>query len=106
LNDCYEQFDTDIYRNKDYNTHNQFFNFWLNAGLLAVVAFLLMLLVPMIQAYSDKQHLYFLFLVFFAICCLTENLLSRQVGVEFYALFNSLLAFNRLRIAPPEPDAL
>lgn len=95
LNNCYNsKFDSDKLSGKNYNTHNEYFNMWIGCGLVGIILFLLMLWLPLKLAMDANQKLFILFILLFALSCLTENILSRQHGVVFYAFFNSLLFFN------------
>jgi O-antigen ligase len=104
LDYCYGFYNTNAYEGKSYNTHNEFFNHWLSLGLPGILIFLAGLLIPGIYAWREKRIIYFSFLVFFYVCCLTENLLSRQMGVVFFAVFNSLLAFCPYPDSPEDAD--
>lgn len=100
LNYCYSAYPAKVYDNKNYNTHNEFLNSWLSLGIAGFIAFIMTLIFPLFYALKQKDYLYAGFLVFFFICCMTENLLSRQMGVVFYALFNSLFAFRLFNEQP------
>ncbi|MBT8195752.1 MAG: hypothetical protein KJO64_04960, partial [Bacteroidia bacterium] len=58
--------------------------------------FLMMLFLPLKMALRADEKLYVLFLILFMVSCLTENVLSRQHGMVFYAILNSMLFFNRV----------
>lgn len=94
LNACYSKFPTDIYDSKNYNTHNEFMNSWLSLGLPGFLLFTGGLIISIILAVRRKQRNYLSFLILFYGCCLTENLLSRQMGIVFFALFNTIWALG------------
>ncbi len=94
---CYSLYPTDVYEGRSYNTHNEFLNHWLCLGVAGFLLFCAGLAIPLRMAWRSGQALYLVFLLLFFGCCMTENLLSRQMGVVFYALFNSLFAFAQVR---------
>jgi O-antigen ligase len=93
LNRCYDSYPAYIYKVKKFNTHNEFLNVWLSLGITGFILFLASLAFPFVFAIREHHIVYACFLIFFCICCLTENNLSRQMGVVFFTLFNSLFAF-------------
>ncbi|NNM15358.1 MAG: O-antigen ligase family protein, partial [Bacteroidia bacterium] len=81
LNECYEStFNSDKLREKNFNTHNEYFNIWLGCGIIGFALFLMMLFLPLKMALRADEKLYVLFLILFMVSCLTENVLSRQHG--------------------------
>jgi len=80
-----------------FNTHNEYLNQWLSFGLAGIVIFLLIFTVQAIQAIRQRNHLYVALLLILSITFSTENVLSMQDGVVFYAFFASLFFFNGLR---------
>ena len=77
-----------------YNSHNQYFQVMLSAGILALVFLLLSILIPLYVAFKQKNYLWFSNTALIAICFLTENIIGRHDGVIFYGLFNAILAFS------------
>ncbi len=76
--------------NKDFNEHNQYLNVLLNSGLIGFIIFLALLIYPMYKAIKVKNALYIAFVVLIMISFLSENYLSRQIGVVFFAYFHTL----------------
>ena len=93
MNTCFEQFDTTVFNTGNYNTHNQYVDLWLSLGITGFLALFLIYWVPFSSALKAGSDLYLVFIIFFSICCLTENVLARQWGVEFFAFFNALFFF-------------
>lgn len=94
LDNCFAQYDNDIFFNGEYNAHNQYLHTWLAGGIIALILFLSywlwMLWLGLIQV--DKRLLFFL--IFFLLVSLTENYFSRQFGMMFcsfmlFALWNN-----------------
>lgn len=77
-----------------YNTHNQYIHFWICFGVLGLVLFLLILFVHYRKAVKLNSALYISLLILLTICFFTENVLARQYGVIFYALFTSVFFFS------------
>lgn len=73
------------------NIHNQFLDYLLRFGVVGIVIFLSVLGVALYKAIKTKNYIYFCFTIIIIGCCMTENILSRQWGIIFYAYFNYLL---------------
>ncbi len=79
---------------KEFNTHNQYLEIYLSAGIIPLIIFVFSLVISMTFALRKKEYKYFSFLLLISFSLLSENLLSRQAGVIFFAFFNSFFAFN------------
>lgn len=73
-----------------YNTHNELLNQWLCFGILGITYFFGLLFFHARKAIRQKNYLYISFIIIFFISCLTENVLSRQQGIIFFALISSV----------------
>src|SRR5690606_21519780 len=94
LNQCYEQFSSDVYAKQDYNTHNQYLEYWISMGILAPIV-LIVLLYKLSQVnLQHKDYLAVSATILFAICFLTENVLSRHSGVILFSLFIGLYGYR------------
>lgn len=93
LQDCYKVRNEWIYQSK-MNAHNQFIEEILHNGMVGFILFAGSIFLAFIVAFKRKDFLYLSFLLVFTLCCLTESVLGRQIGIIFYAFFNSLLLFN------------
>lgn len=97
LNKQYEKmgFDAAAKSKKNtYDTHNQYLQTWLDVGVVGFLLLISFFLLAGYQAYRSNNELYFMFLALMALCFFTENLLSNQKGIVFFAFFNSLLYFS------------
>lgn len=94
LNDCYDTISPEVYHGKNYNTHNQFFDYWIGLGLAGPAALLLVFGYFIISCYRSKNFLGVSVAILFFIAMLTENLLTRQNGVVVFCLFIGLLFTN------------
>lgn len=90
LNNCYKETIENVSKNRYYlvtkfNTHNQFFDFFLQGG---IVGLLLFMLIFGYLFFHNKLHLMNLFLVFsFVSFLILENLFHRQLGVYLIGIF-------------------
>ncbi len=73
---------------QEYNSHNQYLEILLRTGLIGLLIFAAMLLVPLSASIKTKDYLYLAFILIFMVACLTESLLIRQKGIAFYSFFN------------------
>jgi len=95
LNLCYiEKIKSDVYQIFHYNSHNQFLQIFLSAGVLGFLFFLYTLFYGIKNAIKNKYQLYVMFNILIIVCFFTENILSRHDGVLFYSYFNTLLFFK------------
>tara|TARA_R110002049_G_scaffold307520_2_gene508270 strand:- start:28924 stop:30156 length:1233 start_codon:yes stop_codon:yes gene_type:complete len=77
------------------NVHNQYLDYFMRFGVLGIVIFLSVLGVALYTAIKTKNYVYFCFTIIIIGCCMTENILSRQWGITFYACFNYLLYISQ-----------
>lgn len=100
LQQCYseEKFWGERY---DLNAHNEYLEEFVRHGVVGLLLFLASLLVPFAMSLRRGKMLYLIFLTVFMVGIVTESMLSRQKGVVFYALFNSVLAFNFFKSKQP-----
>ncbi len=92
LDACYTQFNDPRYLDRSYSTHCQPLHWWLSFGIVGLVLFVALFGLPFRAALQVKDARLAAYLVFFAVCCLTENVLARQWGVVPFAFFVSLLS--------------
>ncbi|MBX0331699.1 O-antigen ligase family protein [Pontibacter sp. HSC-14F20] len=101
LNACYKDLNPWIYELK-MNSHNEYLDEMLRNGIVGLSILLLVLLIPAINSLKQTNYTYLSFLILFAVAILTENFLSRQAGIMYFALFASVFAFHDLK--PKEID--
>ena len=90
LNKCYTQFDTNIYKEAKYDTHNYFLFVGIASGVIGLLAFICMFGFHLKESIKQNNVLFIVFIVFVLICMLPENILNRNHGIVFYAIFSSL----------------
>ena len=76
------------YKDEKFNTHNQYLDIWLIAGLPGLILFLIILLHPFFKAKS--HHKVLTVLILFMLFFMAENVLHRQLGCFLYAVFFGL----------------
>jgi len=77
------------------NAHNQYLQETVAFGIPGLIIFLLCLLVPFYSYLHSKDHaLYCVFLLVFAIVCMSESILQLSKGIILYSFFNALFAFG------------
>ena len=87
LDNCYEQFNTPVYSQHPYNTHNQYLGIWLDTGILGLFIFVFIFFFGFYTGYVKIKPLQVVFFCFMAINMLTENILATQAGIVFFMYF-------------------
>ncbi|MFS4446111.1 O-antigen ligase family protein [Maribacter sp. 2307UL18-2] len=91
-NSCIEFFSFSVCEGiRNNNTHNQYLNLALSNGLPVLILFVAALLLALFKAVSNRDALYVLFTLFFALNFFFESLLERERGVVFFMVFMVLL---------------
>lgn len=70
-----------------YNAHNQYFSLLLIGGIIAFLAFALMMGMNMVYAVRFNNQILILLIIFYVIMMFTANILEREAGVIFIAFF-------------------
>jgi O-antigen ligase len=94
LNACLEQFNTPVYKQFNYNTHNQYFGVWLDVGFLGLLTLLAIMLSGIYYGFIKKNSLQISFFIFMALNMLTENILATQAGIVFFMYFYAFFFFH------------
>ena len=98
LNNCYSSLNTNSYENRNYNTHNQYFDYWAGLGILGPIFLLVIIFRTYFESHKNKLKLGMAICMLFSVCMITENLLIRQYGIISFSYFLSLYSFNKKRI--------
>ena len=93
LNEKYEKYGFKLARFRQFNTHNQYLQFWLATGVFPFLLFILLQLTQLAIAIASRHYLHIAVVLLFSLSLLTENLLSRQDGVFIYILFSSFMVY-------------
>lgn len=99
LNHCYERFGEPGLLDGSYGTHNQLLHWWLSFGLFGVILYVIYFGTLLITAWQRKDAVHLGFIVLILLCCVTENVLTRQWGIVLFTSFNALF----LSGSQPEP---
>ncbi len=97
LDNCYEGFDKEVYKDRFYNTHNQYLDYWAGMGIFGPLALLFLLVISFWKCINLNLGVGMSICVMFAICMLTENLLIRQYGIVAFSYFLCLFSFINRR---------
>ena len=77
-----------------YNSHNQYLSFGLHSGLIGFIM-LIIILIDALKNSFKNHNLLFVFMLYFSIIFLTENVLERQTGIVLFAfILNIIPLFN------------
>jgi len=93
LNDCYNDIAPDVYKNKNFNTHNQFMDYWAGLGIIGPIMLLLLFLFTMLTLWKRGDWTGFCILLLFLGAMQTENLLTRQNGIVAFCYLLALHIF-------------
>lgn len=77
-----------------HDPHNQYLYTLLGLGIIGLIALLLCFVLPAIVAIQKQNYFHFIFIVLFALLCLTESAFEVQKGIAFFCLFSSLFLFQ------------
>jgi O-antigen ligase len=83
-----------LFLTSSFNAHNEFFQIWLDAGIVGLLLILVVFGVSYSTAIQKRDYLHLSFILLFLFCSLSESLLARQKGIVFFALFNSLFSLR------------
>lgn len=97
LNKCYEQYTTDIYEKKDYNTHSYLLYLLLSTGFLGLLFFTITIIYHVRSSIKQNDVVYFSFIVTLFVFLLTENVLVRAYGIIFYCLFSTIFILSNTK---------
>lgn len=86
---------------KRYNSHNQYLGTFIMLGIFGLGYLVACLLVPFVHSLKNSDYLLASFLLIVGISFLSESMLSRQNGIVFYSLFNSIFVFRNVKYTEP-----
>ena len=75
------------------NAHNQYLSFFIKYGIIGLMLYLFTLSYGFMQAWKNKDPVFFSFMVLVAIVSLSENILDVNKGIFFYGFFFSFFIF-------------
>ena len=89
--ETYKQTSPSLDEKVQHAVHNQFLSYWIAAGLAAIISFFLYFYFMWKQRRNSEIALAFVVLAFLS--CLTEDTLTTQPGVAFFAFFSTFFFF-------------
>ena len=109
LGDVKDVLDADYRKNyplllkENYNSHNQYMDIWLSAGLPGLLVFIFFLYFNTKLAVQTRDFIFLALLLFFMINFLSENLIDRQTGATLFFFFVNLFGAynNSKKVATP-----
>ena len=84
---------SDVYKRAyadNINSHNYYYFILLSGGIFLFLIYFISQMIIMKLSLTQKDWLYFIFLILFSANLIFENMLSRIHGVFFFSIFNSL----------------
>lgn len=94
LRECYKEKSEYLYKEK-LNSHNQYLDFYLNGGIIAILVLIFFLNQELIISIKEKKYLFTSIIVLFVIQMLSENILNRQSGVIVFIFIISLFRMKK-----------
>lgn len=95
LMSAYSQKGMEISKEQQYNAHNQFLGYSIQLGLFGLFILLVYFISNFVPAIKKPDTLMLAYIVILFCCCLTENYLVRNMGVNFAAIFGTILHLNQ-----------
>lgn len=98
LDECYfTKFNTNLFSLKRYNSHNQYMDFLLSAGIIGLLVFLYFITKLCSYSISNKNFIGVYLILFTCFIMLTENILHRHYGNMIFAIFlgSHILIFKK-----------
>lgn len=86
---------TKLDKNNQMETHNQYLLVLAGFGLIGFIWFMLSIFSPILISHRFLDYHYLIFMIIIALSMLSEDTLQTQVGVTFFAFFNSVLLFGK-----------
>ncbi len=77
-----------------FNSHNQFLDTLIWGGIIGLLILIIHIVSTLNHAFRSKQLLYFIFLLLFWFCSISEVVLATQKGMVLYAFFSSVFLFT------------
>ncbi len=89
--EAYKQTSPNLDEKVQHAVHNQFLSYWIAAGMAAIISFLLYFYFMWKQGSDSEIAVAFVIIAFLS--CLTEDTLTTQPGVAFFAFFSTFFFF-------------
>lgn len=89
--ECYKEKGYEYAYKENLDSHNEYFAQLHSHGIIGVILFVMLLVIPFRQALKYKSALLAVFIILFSVTAIFENVLSAQKGVTFFSLMCPLL---------------
>ena len=89
--EAYKQTSPNLDEKVQHAVHNQFLSYWIAAGLAGILCFLLYFY--FMWKHARKNEVALAFVILALLSCLTEDTLTTQPGVAFFAFFSTFFFF-------------
>jgi hypothetical protein len=93
MNECYDTVAAEVYKDRNYNTHNQLMDYWGRLGLMGPLGLVLIFLAAFFSLWMKKDWCGFCLALLLLGAIQTENLLTRQHGIVTFCYFLGLHIF-------------
>jgi hypothetical protein len=80
-----------------FDTHSQYFQFWINSGIVSFLCFVILLISEIYKSILYKNIILLAFVYTFAILCLSESALNTQICRMFFLFFVCVLGSDSFR---------
>jgi len=91
---AYKSYNLDWAIKNNFNSHSMYLEILFSTGIFGVCLFLFLFIESLKIALKHKDLKYQIFLILFLIAGTTESLFSRQYGIIYFLIFNSLFYFS------------
>ncbi|GAA0750950.1 hypothetical protein GCM10009433_00400 [Psychroflexus lacisalsi] len=80
---------------KKYNSHNQFFEYLSLNGMIGALVYMGVFIYLIVISLKDRNYLFLFLVITFFVANLTESMMVRIKGIEYFSIFISLFLINR-----------
>lgn len=91
----YKQYNQSLAADKNYNAHNQFVEYLALNGIVGGIVYMGVFIYLIMMSIKDRNYLFIFIITAFFVANLTESMLVRIKGIEYFSVFISLFLKNR-----------
>ncbi len=91
---CYDKMNSQLIGENRHRAHNEFLSIWMSHGLIGLVAFTTLLLIPVFRKNSN-DYFSFVVCVVLIVSCLFEDMIETQAGVTLFSFFLALALYRQ-----------
>ncbi|MFD2822498.1 O-antigen ligase family protein [Lacinutrix iliipiscaria] len=82
---------------RNYNSHNQFFEYLVSHGIIGLLCFITLLFILIKMTTKNKDYINLLLIMCFIVSCLTESVLERTLGVKYFSILIAFILLNHIK---------